>query len=394
MRVLHIGKFYPPFAGGIEHFMADLISVQRAQGIEASALVHDHTPPPWWRVWQNPKPCPDNSAPIYRCPCYGRILYAPISPLFPWWLSRIIKQEKPDVLHLHLPNTSAFFALLSPAARRIPWVIHWHSDVLASKFDKRLDLLYSAYKPWEQALLKRAKSVLVTSPPYLAASESLKPWHDKTQVIPLGLADTNTPSVTEADKAWATKQWQEQGLKVLQVGRLTYYKGQTVLLEALAQTQGIEVLIAGTGELKDKLAQHIETLNISDKARLLGFVSSGQLQALFASCDCFCLPSIERTEAFGVVLLEAMRYRKPLLVSKLTDSGMSWVVEAGKTGALVEPNNPEALAKALIDCYDNPERWQQWGQTGFGRLQQVFSLPTIAKDINKQYQRALDAVDM
>jgi len=385
MRVLHIGKFYPPFAGGIEHFMADLITVQRAQGIDAIALVHHHQAPKWWQLWQNPKADPEQTAPIYRCPCYGRILYAPIAPLFPWWLSRIIKQQKPDILHLHLPNTSAFFALLSPAARKIPWIIHWHSDVIASKFDKRLDLLYSLYKPWEQALLKRAKAIIATSPPYLQASPSLQTWCDKTQIIPLGLADTQPPKITQTAQNWAKQQWHKTDLKVLHVGRLTYYKGQKNLLEALAQTHNTQLLIVGSGELKSALTQQIQSLNLSDKVKLLGFVSNTHLEALFASCDCFCLPSIERTEAFGVVLLEAMRYQKPIIASDLKDSGMSWVVQNGKTGRLVPPNDSQTLAQVLQTCQTQIDQRINWGQQGYQRLQQQFALPAIAKKIQNLY---------
>ena len=112
-KVLHVGKFFPPFAGGIENFLADLIPAQQAQGDEIYALVHAHQ-----AAW-NPLPAvvPDPEfAQIYRAPCYGRLLYAPVSPQFPWWLSRLIKRLQPDLLHLHMPNTSVFWALLSPVS--------------------------------------------------------------------------------------------------------------------------------------------------------------------------------------------------------------------------------------------------------------------------------------
>ncbi len=99
---------------------------------------------------------------IYRAPCYGRLLYAPISPTFPFWLARAIREFQPDLLHLHLPNTSAFWALLVPAARRLPWVIHWHADVVASTIDRRLALAYRLYRPFEQRLLAASRR---SSPP-------------------------------------------------------------------------------------------------------------------------------------------------------------------------------------------------------------------------------------
>lgn len=72
-----------------------------------------------------------------------------MSPQFPSWLKRVIRRERPIILHFHLPNTSAFWALAVPEARRLPWVVHWHADVVASDRDQRLKLAYPVYRPLE-----------------------------------------------------------------------------------------------------------------------------------------------------------------------------------------------------------------------------------------------------
>ena len=183
MRVLHIGKFYPPFAGGMEYFLADLLTSFQTQGIQTAALVHDQ--PNLRRIASSSNDYDSNL--IYRVPCYGRIMYAPISPSFPLWLTRTIRNFKPDLLHFHLPNTSAFWAMMSPAARLLPWVIHWQSDVVASLIDRRLALGYRLYYPFEQHFLSNSKAVIVASPNYLASSPALAPWRQKCHVIPLGI---------------------------------------------------------------------------------------------------------------------------------------------------------------------------------------------------------------
>ena len=102
MRILHIGKYYPPVAGGMERFLADLVEAQRAAGHDVAVLVHDDRAnpgvgdPPW----------------LMRCPVWIRLLFAPVSPAFPLWLRRAIKRQRPDVIHIHMPNVSAFWALL------------------------------------------------------------------------------------------------------------------------------------------------------------------------------------------------------------------------------------------------------------------------------------------
>ena len=180
MRILHIGKFYPPFHGGMENFLAALIESQVSSGHEVAALVHAHTP-----TGLSFPPYSSDVLPwIIRAPCYGRLLYAPISPAFPFWLARTLRDFCPDILHFHLPNTSAFWALASSRSWKVPWVIHWHSDVVASKIDHRLKLAYRFYRPFEQAMLKRANAIVVTSPPYLESSLALRDWRAKCHVVP------------------------------------------------------------------------------------------------------------------------------------------------------------------------------------------------------------------
>src|SRR5436190_19473658 len=114
MRILHLGKYFAPVAGGMERFLGDLVKAQRAAGDDVRALVHDH----------GPRNCAD-PAWLMRCPVWFRLLFAPISPAFPFWLRRAIRDHDPQVLHIHLPNLSAFWGLLLPSARRLPWVVHW-----------------------------------------------------------------------------------------------------------------------------------------------------------------------------------------------------------------------------------------------------------------------------
>lgn len=384
-RILHIGKFYPPFAGGMESFLADLIPAQIQVGDEIAALVHDHQIT-WKRSFSSVQAEFTQPYHLYRAPCYGRLLYAPISPQFGFWLNKIIAQFKPEVLHFHLPNTSAFFAFLSPQARCLPWVLHWHSDVV-SQVDNRLSVAYKFYRPAEQALLKRAQAIITSSEPYLASSAALRPWQHKTQVIPLGLNAARLPEPTAEAQAWVNAQWQNSGVKILHIGRLTYYKGQAILLRALAQLDNAQTLIVGTGELHTQLAEMIRKLHLENRVRLLGYCTDQQLTALLASCDIFCLPSLERTEAFGMVLLEAMRYAKPIVATQVTGSGMTWVVQAGETGLLVPPLEVAPLVTALQKLRDQPELRAKFGAAGQQRFYQNFDILPIAQQLHELYKR-------
>jgi len=387
MRILHIGKYYPPFAGGIENFMAALLPASRDKGHAVAALVHDHHKPmQLWPNFQADSEYPD----IYRTPSYGRLLYAPISPHFPIWLHHSLKFFQPDVLHLHMPNTSAFWVLFSSAARRLPWVIHWHSDVVDEKLSSTLALAYHAYRPFEQALLKRSRAVIVTSPLYLQASSALKPWQKKSHVIPLALAQSQAPVCDTNSRAQAEQMWGHCQLRILNIGRMTYYKGQHVLLEAMQDLPEAHAILVGRGELQPQLQQRIEQLNLQQRVTLPGFVSDQLLNALLETCDCFCLPSLERTEAFGVVLLEAMQHGKAVVASHLKGSGVSWVIQEGKTGLLFPTGDAKALAHALQRLQTAPQLRHDLGNAGQQRLLQHFQMSKIAQQTLALYQAVLE----
>lgn len=375
MKVLHIGKFYPPFSGGIETFMGDLLPELEKLGVQQLALVHDHLKP----LTLVPEIKPDQSYPfIYRAPCYGRLLYAPISPHFPFWFYQLLKKFKPDLLHFHVPNTSAFWFFLLAQKYNIPYVVHWHADVVSSTIEKSLALAYKVYRPFEQRLLENSATIIATSPTYLKASPALKNWEEKCRVIPLGLNPQRLPIPTQEALQWANQKWGETDFKLLHIGRLTYYKGQSLLLQAVAQVTHTKLLLVGDGELKESLIQ-----NKPSNVELLGRCSDEQVAALLSTCEAFCLPSIERTEAFGMVLLEAMNYSKPLIVNKMLDSGVSWV--AGNASLKCEIGNIDDLKKMIKKLRDDSNLRNHLGQLGNQRLQQEFHISQIAQRIKQLY---------
>ncbi|NEV62823.1 glycosyltransferase [Thiorhodococcus minor] len=384
MRVLHIGKYFPPVAGGIEHFLADLAGAQSRAGIEVAALVHSAPGP---KI--DPDATSDSPIRVFRAPSFGQVLYAPVSPGFPIWLKRAIAELRPDLLHLHLPNTSALLALAIPAARRLPWVVHWHSDVVPSLIDRRLAAAYRLYRPFERMLLERSRAIIATSPTYLQASEALQPWQERCTVIPLGLDRervTRPPAnlVAEADRLWGKAE-----LRVLTIGRLTYYKGHEYLIRAIAGLELSRLLIVGAGELRPQLEALVRSQGLNERVRLLGYQPQDRLSALLETSDVVCLPSIERTEAFGLVQLEAMHFAKPVVVSDILGSGTGWVVRLAQNGLLAEPRNVDALRACLARLRDDRELRQRLGLTGTMALDRELGLDSIVQRVSEVYQRVL-----
>ncbi|MGK7297306.1 MAG: glycosyltransferase [Candidatus Wenzhouxiangella sp. M2_3B_020] len=383
MRVLHIGKFFAPFAGGMENFLLDLMRAADRSGVEQAALVHESPGGHGRNVGEAPF---DFLEALERVPMMAQIAYAPISPRFGRALEGLVERFRPDLLHLHLPNTSAFWALRIRNAQQIPWIVHWHSDVVGPGLDTKLKLLYPVYRPLEQAVLRRASRIIATSQPYMDSSRALEPWRDKCQVIPLGLDESRT-SETAADNVvpgWS----RSDRLKLLAVGRLSRYKGTEVLIEAVNAVPETELIVVGEGERRHRLESVVGD-RAGERIRLVGALPDADRNRLLHSCDVLCLSSINRAEAFGMVLLEAMAAGRPVIVANVPGSGMGWVVDHGRTGWLTEPGDVTDLADRLRILAEDRAEIEKAGRRGRERFEQRFRIEAVAEQVVSVYGEVL-----
>ena len=178
-----------------------------------------------------------------------------------------------------------------------------------------------------------------------------------------------------------------QPLQVLAIGRLTYYKGFEYLLRAVAKAPGIHVHLVGEGDQSANLRSLTATLNIEDRVTFHGALSNPDLTRKYAACDCLCLPSIERTEAFGMVLLEAMYFGKAAVIGDVEGSGMGWVVDDGVTGIKVRPADADALAGALLRLSANREELALMGRAGRRKFAEQFDIDESIKGLLDVYHR-------
>ena len=344
MKVLQLSKYYPPAPGGIESFVGDLSHALTAQGHENVVLAHRHdkdeqeeTTGPMGRVM--------------RAPTLGEMMYAPIAPTYPYRLSRLLRSFKPDMVLAHMPNLSVFWAL--PMRLPCPLVVYWHSDVLFPE-DKPLHrFAYQGYRIFEKLLLKKASRIIASSEPYLQYSKPLRPFHAKCEVIPLGIDTNRIPALSDHDVREAKRKFfkDADARYVYAAGRFAHYKGFDKLVEAAALVRAthpdLKFLIGGDGETRPAILEQIEKMGLDGQVVCPGRLSDHDYWALMKGCEMFCLPSTERTEAFGVVLLEAMAMGKPCISTAIPGSGTGWVNRHGETGLVVQAGNPQALAEGI-----------------------------------------------
>ncbi len=370
MRVLHIYKdCYPPVCGGIEISIHRIIDATRDDCDEISVLVCN-------RQFKS-EFAEVEGTPVFKVGEWGRFLSAPIAPMFPYWLRKI----RADILHYHLPNPTAVLShlLVRPKGKV---VVHYHSDIIRQKRWMRF------YGPFQRRFLQLADKIIVTSPNYLETSETLAPFRQKCEVIPFGINTSRfSPTSEIEDIAQVIRRRYGMGL-VLFVGILRYYKGIHVLIDAMEHVEG-KALIVGDGPLLPELMEYAHSKPYRDRIQFVGAVES--VIPYYYAADVFCLPSIYRSEAFGMVLLEASACSLPLVTTEI-GTGTSHVNLDGFTGYVVPPKDPEALAQALRTLLGESSLRYRFGREARKRVVNYFSQEEMARKIIYVYNSLMGYV--
>ena len=292
-----------------------------------------------------------------------------ISPAMVRWLRRHTGDY--DLIHIHHPDPMAALALrLSGFKGKV--VLHWHSDILSQKMFLRL------YRPLQRWLIGRADKIVGTSPVYVEQSPWLEGYRQKCTYVPIGIAP-----VPPANPAAIRAKYPCEKL-ILSIGRLVPYKGYRYLVEAAKfLPDGWKVVIGGTGPLCGDLMLQIRSLGLEGKVILPGYIPQEDIPAWFAACDVFVLSSVMKTEAFGIVQLEAFSCGKPVVATRIPGSGVSWVNADGESGRNVPPCDAGALAAALKETVAGAD---SLGQGARRRFERMFTIDNMITQIKKVYE--------
>ncbi|MGB9675010.1 MAG: glycosyltransferase, partial [Candidatus Nanoarchaeia archaeon] len=318
-----------------------------------------------------------NGFKFHSCKTNLKFASAPLSMDFIKCFKKLVK--KYDLIHIHSPNPVA--EILSIFSSK-PIIVHWHSDIVKQK------ILYMFYKPFQQVFLKKARKIICTSPQYLESSKQITNYKEKAIIIPSGLNPKRlTYNVSNTEFLKLKEKIKDKKI-VLSVGRLVYYKGFKYLIKsAKFLPDDVVVVIGGSGPLYNELKKLVEKLDLKDKIFLTGKIKDTGI--FIKNCDVFCLPSIERAEAFGLVLVEALYYGKPLVTTEVYGSGMSYINKNGETGFVVPSKNPKALAEAIIKILSNKKLYQKFSKNALKRFKE-FKISSIGNKIINLYKEILE----
>lgn len=364
LSVLQIGKFYPPYRGGMEtHLQLLSESLQRTTRVEVVVSADSKTASRHMV----------NGVDVTRLGTSVRIAGASISH----GMRRAIADSEADVVHLHLPNPTAILAYLA-SGRRGPLVVTYHSDIVRQK------VLAAGFAPFLDRFLSVSDTIIVASPNYIESSPVLRRFRSRCQVIPFGI---EAPSGDrDVAKAARTVRDQHGPRIILAVGRMVGYKGFEYLIDAMRQVDA-RLLLIGTGPLREALAARALRLGVADRVTMLGNVSD--VTPFHHAADVFVLPSVSRAEAFGIVQLEAMAAGVPI-VNTAVESGVTFVSPHNETGLTVAPRDADALAAAINTLLDDAALRERLGSAGRRRLETTFSVSTMVARTLDVYAAAID----
>ena len=358
MRVLQIGKFYPPHWGGMETALKDICESLAGQ-VDFEVVVANSD--------GHRKEEVRGGIAVTRLANFKTLFSQPLTPS----LFGELRRRRADIVHLHEPNPlglAAFLASGNPARL----IIHYHSDIVRQR------LLFRLYRPILERGLARAEAIVVGSPQLRDSSIVLKRWRHKCVVVPFGIDLRPFLSLNPVRHS-------DEPVQVLAVGRLSYYKGFQHLIRA-AQQINVRVVIAGAGEMEKELRALVTKLGLHDRVQLVGRVSEERLLELFSTSHIFCLPSCEPSEAFGLAMVEGMAAGLPVVSTDLP-TGVRLVNRAGETGLVVPPADPEELVRALSRLAGDPGLRSRMGAAGRARAQSLFARDVMGQAILDLYRR-------
>jgi glycosyltransferase involved in cell wall biosynthesis len=367
VRVVQVGKYYYPYVGGIESHLYTLC--HELHGVVDMDVVVSNTQP-----WTSRDVHEGIS--VTRCAAYGKVMSTSLSPGMVWELS----QRDYDIVQVHLPHpvgAAAYLASRKPLAHRL--IVTYHSDIVKQK------RLMPYYDRLVWALCERAEKVLATSPNYVDTSPTLQRFRDKCEVVPYGI---------DLDLFAKTREREEEAARIrarygdvpllVGVGRLIYYKGFEYAIRAVARVPHAELLLIGDGPLRPELEKLARELGVAGRVHLLGEMQNSEIPPYYFASDLYLLPSIARSEAFGIVQLEAMACGLPVINTDLP-SGVPFVSRHGESGLTVPPSDAAALANAIEELIADPARRAEMSRAARARVESDFSKATLAKRMRGIY---------
>ena len=369
-KVLHFFKTYFPESpgGGVEQLIFQLAQGSPAHGIQADVFYLSANGSARNEIIGNHL--------VHRS---KQDLYI-ASTGFSWSGIKDFKElaAQADIVHYHFPWPYMDVAHFVTRMNK-PSLVSYHSDLVKQK------MLLKLYQPLMNRFLRNVDRIVASSPNYAASSEVLNRFRDKVEIIPYGLDHATYPTSSPSKLDHWRQQLGERFF--LFVGALRYYKGLHYLLDAARRTH-LPVVILGSGHDETALKAKANAMGLTN-VKFVGGLGDEDKNALLTLCEAFVFPSHLRSESFGISLLEAAMYGKPMISCEI-GGGTTFINIAGETGLVVAPQDADALATAMTTLWNDTALAQRMGAKAKERYEAVFTAEEMVRSYAALYQDILE----
>lgn len=375
MRIIQLGKYFPPDWGGIETVTHNLAVGFCRRGIGNTVLASTDSADDEARI---EIPDATETTHVYRAANLFKLASAPVSWRYVAQFRRLMRDH--DVVLAHMPNPLACATLLLSGYQG-KVALFWHSDVIRQR------LLLHAFQRLQDWTVRRADVIIGATRAHVEESDCTPLFSGRSTVISYPV-DEELRELARTIVPPSSGLSHKQKVTVLAVGRLVYYKGFQYLIQAAAALpKRFHFVIAGTGPDRAMLERLIAQANLGTRVRLAGSLTRAALRDHYRACDLFCLPSVERAEMFGVVQQEAMAHGKPVVSCRIPRSGVPYVNRHEEVGLLVPPRDAQALANAIHHLAVDDALYMRVAHNGLQEIKMRYNLDTITAAHIETYTR-------
>ncbi|MCB0117467.1 MAG: glycosyltransferase family 4 protein [Anaerolineales bacterium] len=383
MKILTVLTYYRPHTSGLTIYAERLARAFVKRGHEVTVMTTQYDPSlPGEEIMDGVK--------VIRVPVAARVSKGVLAPTFGLVATKLVWQH--DVVQLHLPQFDAPGVALRARLFGKPAILTYHCDVQLPQglFNRLVNLVVDFQNNMAGIL---SNHIVTYTQDYADHSPFLSHYASKLTPIlpPVQLPDATPEAVSAFAKTHLTKQ---RNPVIGMAARFASEKGVEVLLDALPvilkKYPKAQVLFAGTyqnvmGEqaYSDRLMPRIHEYEINGNWKFLGNLDPVQMAAFYPNLDVITVPSLNSTEAFGLVQIEAMMNGVPSVPSALP--GVRQPVKMHNTGVVSEIGNSQSLASAILEVLDNKEKYSG----DIPALKNAYDPDSIAQEYEKLFARLM-----
>lgn len=360
-KITHITRYAYPHIGGIEAVISQINESLPDEQFEKEVICCSNTE----------RSSIEKGVKYNRCKFLFEFAANTISPEFIWKLSRV----NTDILHYHMPFIFAVIAHFIARPKYKKLYITYHGAIVG--YDKYMRPFWGLYKHF----YKIADKIHVLSPTIINSDPILSENKEKCEIVPYGVdlkLDYNQEEVNKIKEKYKNKKI------ILTIGRFVKAKGFSYLIQAMQNVEEAFLLIIGDGPLKKDFESYINENNLKDKVILLGSISDKKTKNNYIQASDIFVSSSQQ-ESFGIVLLEAMKFSKPIINTNL-GTGVNYISIDGETGLTVEPKDARELAKAINKLLQDNNLRIIFGKNSLKRIKDIFNIDIIKNQYKNLYE--------